>query len=91
MTSLTFTFMHLADAFVQSDLGYVHTWRLFEAGRRLFYIIILGRKPCFQKSPERFLKRQRRCLFLQLRSSFSSEKSLTFFSSEKNALRQAPF
>ncbi len=49
----------------------------FEAAG-LFYIIILWSKPCFQKSPEHFLKRQRRRLFLQLRASFQVEKSLTF-------------
>ncbi len=55
----------------------------------LFYIIILWSKPCFQKSPERFLKRHRWRLFLQLRASFQVEKKFNF--SEKNALRQAHF
>ncbi len=59
-------------------LGYVHTCRLFWSCQRLFYIIILWSKPCFQKSPERFLKRHRRRLFLQLRASFQVEKSWTF-------------
>ncbi len=36
---------------------------------------VLRRKPCFQKSPERFLKCHHRRLFLQLRASFQVEKS----------------
>ncbi len=72
-----------------ANLGGVHTWRLFWSCRRLFYITILWNKPCFQKSPERFLKRHRQRLFLQLWAFFSSWKKFNF--SEKNAPRQAPF
>ncbi len=50
----------------------------FLSCQRLFYIIILWSRPCFQKRSERFLKRYRRRLFLQLRASFQVEKSKTF-------------
>ncbi len=55
----------------------------FLSCQRLFYIIILWSKPCFQKSPERFLKRHRRRLFLQLRASFQVEHFLTFLKKKR--------
>ncbi len=69
---------HAAIAALKNSLGYVYTWRLFWSCQHLFSIIILWSKQCFQKSPERFLKRHHRRLFLQLRASFQVEKSWTF-------------
>ncbi len=54
-------------------------------------MIILGSKLCFQKFSERFLKRHRWRLFLQLGASFQVGKKLSFSEEKKYALRQASF
>ncbi len=58
-------------------LGYVHTWHLFWSCR-LFYIIILWSKPCFQNKSWALFKTPPPASFSAAQSVFQVEKSSTF-------------